>query len=202
MTNDWATRIRSWRKRSGLTQEAVADLFMVDERTVRRWEQGISEPPLDVRRRLERTSVPLIQRPEISALAQVIASSALGTMLLDENLKVLAMSERERQFWLHQTGKDLTGGTWEPYIPSFFQEILEGYGGWRAAIKAGASSLTGDCRITLAGDGAVFTGRIQYTILRMSDGTVVHSYLGRSMPETAVLLPARVTFIDEIMQAG
>jgi transcriptional regulator with XRE-family HTH domain len=199
MSKDWATRIRSWRKRSGLTQEAVADLFLVDVRTIRRWEKGTSQPPLDVRERLHRTCVPLIQRPEVSALAKVVSTSAIGTMLLDDKLTVVAMSERERLFWQAQTGQDLLGKSWEPYIPKFFLELLDQHGGWRAAIKAGASSLTGDCRVPLP-DGQVFTGRIQYTILRMSDGTLIHNYLGQSLPESAVLEAPRVTFIDEITQ--
>jgi hypothetical protein len=53
----------------------------------------------------------------------------------------------------------------------------------------------------LQGNGSIFTGRIQYTILRMADGTMVHAYLGRSMPDVAVIEPARVTFMDEIMQS-
>ncbi len=36
-TVDWGQRIRSYRKRSGLTQEALAEAFGVEPRTVRRW---------------------------------------------------------------------------------------------------------------------------------------------------------------------
>ena len=200
MTENWHLRIRSYRLRSGLTQEQLADVFMVADRTVRRWENGQSQPPQHVRERLLRTHVPLIHRPEVAALRAMTETSSLGTMLMDEKLNIIAMSAREQQFWLRQYGQDLRGQNWEPFSPPFFRTVFETHGGWRSAIKSGASSLTCDFSIPMPGNDAtgLYSGRVQYTILRMSDGTHIHNYVATTLPAGAAQQPARLTFIDEI----
>jgi transcriptional regulator with XRE-family HTH domain len=201
MYQDWDIRIRNYRQRSGLTQEALADLFMVDARTIRRWEAGQTLPPLEVRRKLQRTRVPIINRPEAAVFKQLVATSTEGIMLLDDELTILAMSDRELQWFQSQYGFDPRGRSWEPYIPHFFIPLLDRYGGWRATTRAGLSSITSDFRRhpPETGRADVHNARAQYTILHMADGMRIHIAVSSTLPDTAELHPPKMTFIDEIM---
>jgi transcriptional regulator with XRE-family HTH domain len=201
MKDDWSERIRGYRSRSGLTQEALADLFNVEPRTIRRWEAGASRPPLDIRQRLMRTRVPLIERADTSTLLRLVEMSTEGIMLLDDDLTILAMSPRERAWFMRQYGRDGINTSWEPHMPSFFHALLEEHGGWRALLQGGLSSLTSDFRMPRGdtGNAADHVGRAQYTILRLADGTRIHTSLSSTLPPDSPLQPPKLTFLDEIM---
>ncbi len=65
---DWSQRVRNYRQRAGLTQEALAEMFAVEARTVRRWESGASRPPENVRAKLQRTPVPVVPKPALARI--------------------------------------------------------------------------------------------------------------------------------------
>jgi len=52
ISGDWASRIRRYRLRHGLTQAAFASIVGVSQRTVSRWERGEDRPSLDQQKRL------------------------------------------------------------------------------------------------------------------------------------------------------
>jgi DNA-binding XRE family transcriptional regulator len=201
MDEDWSLRIRSYRSRSGLTQEALADLFDVEPRTIRRWEAGTYRPPLEIRRRLMRTRVPLVARADTSTLLRLVERSSEGIMLLDDDLTILAMSPRERTWFMRQYGRDGINTSWEPCMPTFFRSLLEAQGGWRTLRHCGLSSLTSDFQMPRGdtGNAADHIGRVQYTILRLADGTRIHTSLSSTLPPGSPLQPAKLTFLDEIM---
>jgi DNA-binding XRE family transcriptional regulator len=72
---DWSQRVRQYRNRSGLTQAALAEMFGVEERTVRRWAGGVSRPPADVRVELQLAPVPAIPVPTSRSLKEFVRSS-------------------------------------------------------------------------------------------------------------------------------
>jgi transcriptional regulator with XRE-family HTH domain len=57
------TAFSEFRKNSGLTLDAVADLFKVDRTTILRWEKG--EPPVPVKRLSEIEAMTGISRPDL-----------------------------------------------------------------------------------------------------------------------------------------
>ena len=203
MDEDWALRIRNYRERSGLTQDALAEMFLVDSRTVRRWEAGKTRPPLDVRRRLGRTHVPIIQTPVGSVLRDLVERSADGITLLDDDLKVLAQSARDIRWTVKHYGRDLRGEVFMPYLPSFFEELAAPFGGWHGTVRAGLASLTCDFRMPVAdaGNAADYSGRLQYTVLRLADGVRVHLCVASKLQSPDILHPPQLTFVDEIMSS-
>jgi transcriptional regulator with XRE-family HTH domain len=195
MAEDWSLRIRSYRRRTGLTQEALAELFMVEPRTIRRWEAGHSQPPAKIRQRLTKTSVPAISRPEISVLREMVETSSQGITLLNDDLIVLAMSSRDRQWFTSNFGQVPLQASIEHFIPPTVRDLVEPHGGWRRAIDAGLSSMMADFQIPGL---ASFAGRMQWTVLRLGDGARIHTCVSKTLPSMSAPLPATLTFIDEV----
>ncbi len=52
MVEDWGLLVRRFRILHGLTQEHIAEMFGVSQRTVSRWERSENKPSLECRRRL------------------------------------------------------------------------------------------------------------------------------------------------------
>lgn len=48
--SDFAERLKSARKRAGLTQQSMADRTLIPKRTIEKWEQGETNPPPYVQR--------------------------------------------------------------------------------------------------------------------------------------------------------
>lgn len=89
---EWSQRVRYYRARAGLTQEALAELFGVEPRTVRRWESGASRPPEDVRAKLQRAPVPVIPRAKMSSLKDFVSGAKGMISLYTPTLEVVAGS--------------------------------------------------------------------------------------------------------------
>jgi transcriptional regulator with XRE-family HTH domain len=204
MEQDWAERVRKYRRRAGLTQEQLADLFLVEPRTIRRWEAGQTRPPLEVRQRLHRNAVPVLQRPEVAALTSLVTSSGEGMMLLDERLNVLAASARDRAWFQSQIGRDPVGLSLEPFLPVAIRDLLGQYGGWEKAVQAGLASFATDFAMQRReiGNSSDFVGRMQHTILRMGDGVRLHLSRSRTLEASQALSAPELTFVDEIMTEG
>ncbi len=199
---DWGLRIRSYRERAGLTQVQLADLFGVDDRTVRRWEAGVSRPPRSVREQLGRTPVPRILRPDIQSIATLVRQSSLGIMLLDSQLVVLAASARDIAWHQRHYCRDPTGSSFEPFIQQTPRTLLESAGGWRKAVASGLSSLTGDFQMEVGERGNVqgLQGRATWTVMRLEGGDQIHLCQSSTLPTGSTVHGMRLTFIEEIMQ--
>jgi transcriptional regulator with XRE-family HTH domain len=197
---DWAERIRNYRVRSKLTQEQLAELFMVEPRTISRWETGVSQPPESVRLKLRRTHVPLLSTPTGKAVESLVTDHRGSAMMYDMNLIVLAVSEQQRKWVQLQYDMDPIGQSWHAYMGDHFLAMLAKEGGYHKVIKRGLSSVTTDFNLREGerGSKANYAGRLNHTIIRLDDGQQVHLSIVTPLG-MAVHTNPLMTFIDEVM---
>lgn len=94
----WGERIRRFRGLQRLTQEGLAELLGVDQATVSRWERGRQEPPLYVRRSVDKVLSSEFDR-DLVAMHRVNTAPVL-----------LALFTRAGRFLaLSRQGRELTG---------------------------------------------------------------------------------------------
>jgi transcriptional regulator with XRE-family HTH domain len=200
---DWAERIKNYRLRSKLTQEQLAELFMVEPRTISRWETGASQPPDSVRLKLRRTHVPLLSTPTGKAVEALVSDHGGAAMMYDMNLIVLAVSKQQRKWANLQYGFDPIGQCWHAYMGDHFLHMLAKEGGYYQVVKRGLSSVTTDFQLKEGERGAKasYAGRLNHTIIRLDDGQQVHLSIVTPLG-MAVHTNPLMTFIDEIMAEG
>jgi transcriptional regulator with XRE-family HTH domain len=206
MSWSWAKRIRSYRVRSNLTQEGLAELFMVDARTVSRWETGKSRPSQAVMDRLRRSHVPVIGSPLGSAIKDLVESSSELALLTDMKMRVIANSRPHKALVAAIFNADVVGQDYAKFAPDYVMQALEAEGGWRHAVDAGLSSSTGDYFRAAGTDGVVSPTvcvRAQMVMLRLADGEMVSLTMTRPIPiESLSREPVRFTYLDEVMSDG
>lgn len=87
----WLTELRQFRKDSELTQQEVATLLGVAQRTVSRWEAGTAQPAAELADRLR----VLVGRPngDLRRLVASVRAAAVPIALVDDRGVVLAASK-------------------------------------------------------------------------------------------------------------
>jgi transcriptional regulator with XRE-family HTH domain len=199
---DWSDRVRNYRLRSKLSQEALADLFGVDPRSVRRWEAGDSRPRDDVRAKLLRAPVPAVAQTTIDGLARIIASSSEFTVLLDDKYQVITSSPSYNARMTRVHGSD-----WRsvPLLDRFYKPVAEvidasvtRHGGLQKMMQNGLSAMTHD--FVMNRDGAEVTFRFTGARLFVSatDSVMIHTSFGVEKADIAFTEPL-MTYLDEIM---
>jgi transcriptional regulator with XRE-family HTH domain len=200
--NDWAQRVRDYRAKSGLTQEALAALFGVDPRSVRRWEAGDVRPALVVRNRLLRSPVAIVKHPTTEAIAQLIAASSGFSCLLTTSRAVIASSPayERRMIKAHGDGwQDLPFLTrLSPEIAATVEPCLTREGGMDAMLKRGLTAMTHDFLLPRhMGDTA-----LRFTASRLfidpCDSVLILTSYGVQKQQLTFQEPA-LTYIDEIV---
>lgn len=133
----WAAGIRRLRQSNGWKQATLAEMMGVDQATVSRWERGLQQPEVAMRKRLVelmRSRVPELDRLQLMS----IEASPNIAMAFDQDLRVLAVSEAAAA--LHgQSPVELVGETLQyRSSPDFAWAIerAEECGLWRGAVAA------------------------------------------------------------------
>ncbi len=112
MSENWHELVKLYRVRHGLTQERVAAVFGVSQRTISRWERGEDKPSLDQQKRLrdlgwEPTGILLR-----SLAASVRHCPAPRALSRTQSLRLQALSEpaiQKRPSVTEWIGRDLVG---------------------------------------------------------------------------------------------
>jgi transcriptional regulator with XRE-family HTH domain len=169
---EWSQRVRYYRTRAGLTQEALAELFGVEPRTVRRWESGASRPPEDVRAKLQRAPVPVIPRATLGSLKDFVNGAKGIVSLYTPTLEVVAGSPMSTNLFRTLYGCDPIGVNILPYLGEDMQGIFADHGGIDRMNRNGLSSITADMHIDKGNNGAAVsaTMRSAITVLTLEDG--------------------------------
>lgn len=97
---DWSTKLRLFRRRNNLKQEAVAALLEVSQAYVSRVESGVAQPSQAVQARLQALMDQPAMRPVFDQLVALVTCSAAITALLrfdDGRIMVDATSEALRK---------------------------------------------------------------------------------------------------------
>lgn len=196
---DWSQRVRLYRARTGLTQAALAELFGVEERTVRRWESGISRPPADVRVKLQATPVPVIPQRTLRGLKDFVRSHKEMVSLFTPQLKVIASSAPVAAQFTAMFGRELDGVQLFQFLGSDMSELIASHGGWDRMVKNGLSSIAGSMVVDKGTSGLAFDVpvRIAYTVLTMEDNERVHIGYTTMLREAEPFRP-KITFGEEL----
>lgn len=127
MDLDWGRRIREYRGRSGMTQQALADDLGVDRTTISRWERGRDEPSLSFRRRLMNLT-PSYRESVVRGLIDFIDNLDGLATLLDSSFRVLRTTRTHQQL-LGYNVADVYGMPSERYWSAEMERIIKHVGG-------------------------------------------------------------------------
>lgn len=196
---DWSQRVRQYRSRTGLTQAALAEMFGVEERTVRRWETGVSRPPADVRVKLEMAPVPYVPRPTLSALKDFVHSHNGMVSLYTPQLKVIAASPQANAGFVAMFGRAFEGVRLLDYLGSDMKQLIENHGGWDRMLANGLSSIATSMVVDKGTNGLAVDVpvKVAYTVLKMEDGERFHIGYTTMLGEAEPFKP-KVTFGEEL----
>ena len=136
---DWARRLKDYRSLNGLTQQALADDFGVDRTTVSRWERGVDEPSLAIRRRILALA-PTHGEGTIRGLIDFIDSLDGMATLLDAEFRVLRTTQRHQQQMGYDPA-DLYGRPSERHWSAEMAQIIKQLGGLRGYRRHGVCSM-------------------------------------------------------------
>ena len=123
MSENWAELVKLYRLRHGLTQERLARVIGVSQRTISRWERGEDRPSIDQQKRLRdlgwQPSGPLLKSLAIS----VRHCPAPRALCRTQNLRLQALSRpaiEKRPSVTEWIGRDLA-----PIACGVLQEMLD-----------------------------------------------------------------------------
>ena len=136
---DLGKRLKEYRQRNGLTQEALADRFGVSRVTVSRWETGAEEPALMFRKRIIALT-PTFQEGTIRGLMDFIDSLDGLATLLDADFRVLRTT-RQHQRQMRYDPADLYGKASERFWSFEMERIIKQLGGLRGYRNHGVCSM-------------------------------------------------------------
>lgn len=172
---EWSQRVRYYRTRAGLTQEALAELFGVEPRTVRRWESGASRPPEDVRAKLQRAPVPVIPRATLGSLKDFVGGAKGLVSLYTPTLDVIAASPVSAHLFRTLYGSEPVGVNILPYLGEDLRNLFTDHGGMDRMLRNGLSSITADMCVEKGNHGAAIevTMRSAISVLTLEDGQKV-----------------------------
>ena len=196
---DWSQRVRQYRSRSGLTQAALAEMFGVEERTVRRWESGISRPPADVRIKLQMAPVPPMPLPTSRGLKDFVRSHKEMMSLYTPQLKVIAVSPPAAAQFAAMFGREFDGVQLFDYLGSDMKQLITNHGGWDTMVNNGLSSIAASMVVDKGTSGLAYDVPVQiaYTVLTMEGGERVHIGYTTMLREPEPFKP-KVTFGEEL----
>jgi transcriptional regulator with XRE-family HTH domain len=199
---EWSERIRNYRRNSRLSQEALAELFGVDVRSVRRWEAGTSRPRDDVRAKLLRAPVPAVAQTTIDGLARIISTSSEFTVLLDDKFQVIASSASYDARMTRVHGPDWRG---VPLLDRFYKPVAEvidtsvtRHGGLQKMMRNGLSAMTHDFVMDRDGVEVTFRFTGARLFINASESVLINTSFGVEKSDIAYTEPL-ITYLDEIM---
>jgi len=132
---DWARRVKEYRERNGVTQQALADDLGVDRTTISRWENGHAEPALGYRKRLTALT-PTYQEGVVRALIDFIDDMDGLATLLDADFRVLRTTRKHQQLLGYDVSQ-VYGRSCERYWSAEMERIIKHVGGLRGYRRNG-----------------------------------------------------------------
>jgi transcriptional regulator with XRE-family HTH domain len=198
---DWAQRVRSYRSKSQLTQEALADLFGVDVRSVRRWEAGSARPSAAVRSKLVRAPVQPIAVTSLAGFSSMIETSSAFSVLLDYDHNVITCSPSYEARMQRVLGPD-----WRsvPMFERFYRPISEQvqaacdrHGGLDRMMRQGLSSMTHDFVLQRNGAERAFRFTSARLFINAQESVSIHTSFGIDKSAASFTDPL-ITYLEEI----
>jgi transcriptional regulator with XRE-family HTH domain len=134
--DNWATDIKAFRLRSGVTQEAFGERYGVSGASVSRWERGKERPSLSAQIRLRRD---VGAAPSIAALGLCDLIDATGdiAVLMDRHYRIVRASEAHRKL-LRYDLSDIAGikfPMWTEAMHATMEPIGGPNGWWKNGIR-------------------------------------------------------------------
>lgn len=136
---DWGTRIKEYRSRNGLTQQALADDLSVDRTTIIRWEKGNDEPGIAYRRKILAWA-PTVPEGVVRGLIDVVDHMDGFATLLDAEFRVLRTSKKHQQL-LGYDLSDIYGKPSEPFWSAEMTKIIKQVGGLKGYRRNGIHAM-------------------------------------------------------------
>jgi DNA-binding XRE family transcriptional regulator len=132
---DWAQRVKDYRARNGITQQALAEDLGVDRTTISRWETARDEPALMYRRKLMALT-PSFEEGVVRGLIDFIDNLDGLATLLDANFRVLRTTRKHQELMGYDPG-EVYGQSCERYWSAEMEGIIKHLGGFKGYRKHG-----------------------------------------------------------------
>lgn len=153
---EWGQRIKEYRSRNGLTQQAIADDFGVDRTTIARWESGRLEPALCYRKRIVALT-PTLSEGIVRGLMDHIDGLDSTATLLDGQFRVLRTTKLHQSI-LKYDPATIYGLSTERFWAHEMEKVVKDIGGLKNFRKIGIYCL--DLTIVRQpGEGAIRINR-------------------------------------------
>lgn len=169
---DWSTTVKAARIRHGLKQSALADYLGTDQATISRWERGVTEPTVAMKKHISRIMEQL--HPDGRTVDRVRHSilQAQDALILTfpGNFATSLASPSARAAMSIKDGREVTYN-WEAEEKSLHQEVLYGpaTNSLRLFDDPLVTHVVGDLTIRMP-DGAVRFYRCDYYPIWLGDG--------------------------------
>ncbi len=124
---DWALRIKEYRQRNNLTQEAMAEDLGVDRTTIIRWEKGRDKPALMYHKKILALT-PVVEEGVLRGIIDFIDNIDGFATLMDADFRVLRTT-RKHQRLMGYDPADLYGKPSQPYWSEAMESIIKHVGG-------------------------------------------------------------------------
>ena len=192
-----ARRLKAFRHTQALTQENLAELWGVSNRTIARWERGEGRPQQWMRREIAKVESP-IEWPTARLLCELIERRASPAMIYDTGLKVLAVSAMH-DAWMHATyGITAVGVDWRRYMSEACHEMVAAGGGVDYMVHHGLMCMRGTYNDPRGVDGTFVPHQmyIDLTVVRIPDYGSLCVTVAREPDPGEALVPLAPYFMD------
>lgn len=193
----WAGRLKAYRAKLGLTQEALALRWSVSSRSIARWERGEGRPTEWMRQEIAAIENPL-EWPSMSVIRDLIENRNTPGMLLTEKLVVLTATPVHKRWVQEVHGVDIAGVDWHRFTSDSALAMFEQGGGMPHMIRNGLMCIRGFYRDPGgSADGDIPEEMyIDLTVLRIPDYGNVCLAVSRQPTPSDRLEPLRPYFMD------
>jgi DNA-binding XRE family transcriptional regulator len=104
---DWATEVKTYRRRHLITQATLAELLDVDTTSISRWERGRDHPSLTVQAKLRWLVAPKVSDLSRS-LRDIVETTPNLAVVMDRNYRIVGASSAHRELF-HYDMPDVLG---------------------------------------------------------------------------------------------
>ncbi|MFA5952684.1 MAG: helix-turn-helix domain-containing protein [Hyphomicrobium sp.] len=185
MIENWSSLVRHYRLRHGISQERMALVMNVSQRTISRWERGDDQPSIVQQKRLRDLGWEPSGSMFRSLAASILHCPAPRALSRTENIRLELVSKpalEKRPSVAEWIGRDLA-----PIACGVLQEILDDAPLQRAIIAGEISSLVTTTRSVLRTEEHAKIGLFRTTITYFfHEGTLYNDAIGFPAPDGSV----------------
>lgn len=182
----WSEVIKTYRLRHGLSQERMAEIIGVAQRTISRWERGEDRPSVAQQKRLRdmgwQTTAPLLD----ALLQSVSHCPAPRALSRSEGIRLLALSKpaiNKRPSVVQWLGRDLA-----PLACGVLADLLADKPVQRAIARGEIATIVTTTESVLRTAEHAAIGRYRTTISYFAhDGTIFQDAIGVAAPDAPTL---------------